>query len=344
MSIHFVLEAEDLSRLRFAFSPMWEGIMSLRVLQQPALAALHLPWIRETRQQLPFRKPDPYLTLAMQLVNAQQYMPDFLTPPPSTPFPDFEEELARVASTPEYVVRREVTRTFPNPEKRSELVRALMDEPSLSLHRMVQSIGTYWERHLAVHWPRMLLMLEADVTLRGRILALSGPGSLFEGLHASLTFQNGVLTRQSDSEQTVHVRGQGLVLVPSLFCWAQVLTLRDPPWQPTVIYPARGAANLWHAVPEPYGALEHLLGTSCARILSALRTPSTTLELAHLFGLVPGAVSFQLSKLRQTGLVEGQRLGRAVYYRWTNRGEALLELFPPERSSSSGGREKGKGH
>ena len=259
VSVHFVLEAEDLGRLRFAFSPMWETIMSLRVFQDPALGALHLPWIHETRQQFQLRAPSPHLTLVMRLVHAQQYMPDFLTPPPTTPFPDFEKELEAVRSTPAALIRRDLHRTFPNPQSRPDLVQAMMDDPAAHLDPLVLALHGYWQQQLAPHWPRIRLMLEDDVTVRGQTLALGGPPVLFSGLHASLTFQNLVLTRQSKSEQTVQVGGRGLVLVPSLFCWLQVLAVRDPPWQPTIIYPARGVANLWLPPVNPHRAMEHLL-------------------------------------------------------------------------------------
>ncbi len=328
--MHFLLEADDLGRLRFAFSPMWETIMSLRVLQDPALGALHLPWIHETRRQFAARAPSPHLTLVMRLVHAQQYMPDFLTPPPTTPFPEFEEELEAVRTTSANVIRRELLKTFPSAPHRPGLVQALMDDPGAHLDPLVQAIRGYWQQHLAPHWPRIRLMLQEDVTVRGQVLALGGAPALFLGLHASLTYRNLVLTRQSESEETVRVGGRGLVLVPSLFSWSQVLAVRDAPWQPTIIYPARGAANLWRPPVDPHRALGHLLGASRSRIFWSLQRPSTTQELAARFGSAPGGISVQLSKLRWAGLIEGRRVGRAVYYMLSSRGEALLALFIQE--------------
>jgi len=46
------VSAEDLSEFRFAFSPMWETIASLRVLRDPSRYAFHLPWISEHRSVL----------------------------------------------------------------------------------------------------------------------------------------------------------------------------------------------------------------------------------------------------------------------------------------------------
>lgn len=73
-----------------------------------------------------------------------------------------------------------------------------------------------------------------------------------------------------------------------------------------------------------------LLGASCARVLVAVKTQSTTLELARRFGLAAGGVSVQLSKLKKAGMVDTRRAGREVYYRLSSRGRALLALFEPD--------------
>ena len=75
--------------------------------------------------------------------------------------------------------------------------------------------------------------------------------------------------------------GRGLVIVPSVFVGPKVMTMKDAPWQPTLIYPARGSANLWgNASSDTNLALEALLGTGCARVLEALRVPTGTVENA----------------------------------------------------------------
>ena len=38
---------------------------------------------------------------------------------------------------------------------------------------------------------------------------------------------------------------RGLLLIPSVFAWPKVLLVTAEPWQPTVIYPARGVGMLW---------------------------------------------------------------------------------------------------
>ena len=59
------------------------------------------------------------------------------------------------------------------------------------------------------------------------------------------------------------------------------MTIIDPPWQPTLIYTPRGAANAWLTEPPTSEALELLLGGSCAQIFLSLTAPATTLELSR---------------------------------------------------------------
>lgn len=96
----------------------------------------------------------------------------------------------------------------------------------------------------------------------------------------------------------------------------------DPPWQPTVIYPARGIGGLW-TEPEPGPALARLLGANRAAVLAALDAPSTTTALAHRLGLAPSSVSGQLSVLRDAGLLTSRRHGHQVLYERTPLGIAL---------------------
>ena len=93
--VHFT--PEDLAEIRFAFSPTWELVMSaMKALKNPAKHALHLPWVQEARTAIDGRD----LGILFALTSGTHYVPDFVTPPPTTPFPELEEELELVAGTP----------------------------------------------------------------------------------------------------------------------------------------------------------------------------------------------------------------------------------------------------
>lgn len=98
----------------------------------------------------------------------------------------------------------------------------------------------------------------------------------------------------------------------------------DPPWQPTLIYPARGSAALWSTRPPTTRALERLVGAARARLLALLDDPATTTQLVQVSGFSLGAVGDHLKVLRDAGLVARTRTGRSVLYRRTPIGDALV--------------------
>jgi DNA-binding transcriptional ArsR family regulator len=70
-------------------------------------------------------------------------------------------------------------------------------------------------------------------------------------------------------------------------------------------------------------ALRDLLGAPRARLLEALRCPSTTTALARSLNVSPAAVSQHLAVLRRCDLVDRTRSGREVLYQTSDLGLAL---------------------
>src|SRR3954471_2068376 len=93
-SIRLRLDAADLGRIRFAFSPVWETVTSLRALS--TRNGLHTPWLRDLRGRL----GGVDLPLLTALVPATGYIPDFLTPSPPRRSTSFESGLAAIAAPP----------------------------------------------------------------------------------------------------------------------------------------------------------------------------------------------------------------------------------------------------
>jgi len=94
--IEWQLTPEDVARTRFAYSPLCELVLSLVVLRSPARHSLHLPWVRSVRPRL----SDLDLTELFALTPVQGVVADFLSPPPTSPLPDFAAELDLVRTTP----------------------------------------------------------------------------------------------------------------------------------------------------------------------------------------------------------------------------------------------------
>ncbi|MFC6987388.1 hypothetical protein [Streptomyces cirratus] len=102
--ISFELGVEDLADTRFAVSPLSETVLSLRVLHDPGLSAVHLPWRRSVLGALGGLDTG----LLMSLVAVRLTLPDFLTPRPTVFDPSFEDELALARRTPPALVRRDL--------------------------------------------------------------------------------------------------------------------------------------------------------------------------------------------------------------------------------------------
>ena len=81
--VHWNFELEDLAKVRFAISPMWETAAAINALRNPNLVATHLPWVKQVRPLI--RHMD--LTPALVLLPSQGYIADFLTPPPRPRLP-----------------------------------------------------------------------------------------------------------------------------------------------------------------------------------------------------------------------------------------------------------------
>jgi DNA-binding transcriptional ArsR family regulator len=296
--------------------------MSVRVLRAPAQHGLHLPWVRRTREALAAAGVAPGL-LADLVPMPRHYIPDFLTPPPTTPVPDFEAELAALAATPPAQVRAELERMGGD---WSPAVTALHADPAARLGALVDGIRAYWAVAVAPDWPRIRGLLEGEVSYRARRLTEGGAHLLFRDLHPRVAWRRDrLLVRHRHWSTARRLDGRGLVLVPSAMVWPAVYSITTPPWQPTLLYPPRGVATLWAAggAGDPE-ALAGVLGRARARLLATLEAPASTTELARRTGLTPGGVSQHLTALRRAGLVVGHRAGRSVLYARTTVAEALL--------------------
>ena len=324
--VEFVFGPEDVARVRFAFSPNWELVSSLRALRRPAAHALHLPWVQEARQAL--RGFD--MSVLFALAPAEGYSPDFWAQPPDTPLPDFEEGLEAIRRVPADVVRTEIHRMHGS--RPPAALRPLVERPKAGLKALTETMRSYWDRTLAHHWPRVRSLLEGEVLHRARQMTLGGAELLFHDLHDQVRWDRDRLRIGIRYDAVIALEGRGLLMLPSAFYWPRVAVVSDPAWQPSLTYPPRGVATLWDPdAPRGPDGLAALIGATRAAILAELETPRSTTELARRLNLTPGAVSQHLRRLRRGGVVNGSRDGREVLYALTGAGEALLSGARPRR-------------
>jgi hypothetical protein len=320
------LGVTDLAATRFAVSPLAETVAAVQNLANPGGSALNLPWFRWAQRQLE-QRPLELPRLWPLVVGDRPSWPQFLTPAPASRWPDFAEQLAHMQETTDEQVRASMGRVFrdePWPDSAVELAR----QPRVSLARLADELAAVHDQLIAPHWERIRGVLDADIVYRAGLLAERGAGQLFNGLHKELHWEAGQLTLASRLTRKVALGRDGLVLVPSVFSWPWASFKMTTTTQTTLRYPARGIAALWQAA-RPTAApaaatAERLLGVPRARLLSALRSPATTTDLARDLGVTPSAVSQHLAVLSASGLVGRQRVGRSVLYVISSLGLALL--------------------
>ncbi|TDB83771.1 transcriptional regulator [Actinomadura sp. KC216] len=322
--ISFVLGVEDLADARFAVSPLQEAVLSLRVLRDPGLHALHLPWRRAVLGRL----GDADAALLMSLIGRRLALPDFLTPPPASFAPAFEDELDVARRARPEVVRGDLAGVHaPGPVP--EALRAAVRGDDASVARLSDAICDalfrYWRVAVEPVWPQMRLVLEADMTYRARRLAMGGARLVFSDMHPDLRWRDGVLTiDKTIGEHRVASSGRGLLLIPSVFAHrpAPPVSAHEPP---LLAYPCRAVATLWAPAPVPdVTALGALVGEPKARLLRLLDEPLATVELAHRLRVTPSAVSQHLRVLHMSGLVSRARQGRRVLYQRSPLGDRLV--------------------
>ncbi|MEU6327824.1 DUF5937 family protein [Streptomyces sp. NPDC047049] len=320
VNLHF--GADDLLRIRFAVSPLCETHEAVRTLRHADRHGYHTPWLRRMREKLAGLD----LTPLWRFMPSSGYTPDFLGRPPDTPMTGFDEELARLRATDPALARAEMAASLACTPggARSERGRAALADPAGAVQELAEVTERAWRTLIAADWPRLRALLEAEIAYRSRQLAGGGLQRLFADLHPRVSWSGGTLTVRTRTEvaRMQDLAGRGVLLLPSVFVWPDVVSGFKPPWQPTVIYPARGVGGLW-TEPETGPALARLLGANRAAVLAALDAPATTTALAHRLGLAPSSVSGHLSVLRDAGLLASRRHGHQVLYERTPLGITL---------------------
>jgi DNA-binding transcriptional ArsR family regulator len=308
--IEFKFGPEDVARTRFAISPLWETAAAIRALRNPSVGSLHLPWVKRIRPHL--RQLD--LSLPLALLPKKGYIADFLTPPPITPLMSFEDEIELIRSTEPEMVIHDVGYLFEDGTPR-EALQPYLDDPEGAVQRLADVLEGFWHVALEPDWPRIQSLMEADILYRSRRLAEGGVDLLFSDLHGEVKWAGDQLTIQCEcAVPQLDLAGRGLVLVPSAFYPFKTAAMTEEPWQPTLIYPARGVALLWEEAQAAPEALAKVVGRSRAALLADLDAPRTTTDLAQRLDMTPGGVSQHLSVLKDSGFVTARRNGRAVLY------------------------------
>ena len=316
----FAAQQQDLGTVRFAWSPAWETLAAVRMFIDPRGRPYHESWrtaVAEEASRL-------HLAPLLAINPLRGSIPDFLTPPPRVPGPRISDQLEEIRSTPPDQVSEELRRCRDTlPRTAQSAVDQMLADPAAARDLLARELQAAWERLVAPYWPRIVAVLETDVAYRSRQLADQGLRPMLDGIDSRIAWGDGAVLVDDGMDLTVELRGRGLVLMPSAYIWPTVVAIVDEPWQPTIVYPARGIASLWQQAAPPPDALVRLLGRTRALLLARLERPASTATLAALHGLSQSGVSKHLIAMRDAGLITGSRHGHEVRYSRTQLGTAL---------------------
>ncbi|MEU3224093.1 winged helix-turn-helix domain-containing protein [Streptomyces sp. NPDC006976] len=330
LRVHFT--SDDLARVRVAPGPdfLWEISNSVQTLQRRDGEREFGDWRRWVRPRL---SGSP--RLLSRLLPPRGYSPDFLTPT-SGDRGTLQASVDVLLSTPRGRLRAELAR-LATPVQLPGWLGALAGGDAEALRQLGGALRTYQREALAPYWRRVHADIDADRALRLRGLLDGGTEGLLAGLGPQFRWRAPVLEAAYPVEQDLWLRGRGLVLQPSFFCWPTPITLADGDLPPVLVYPIHHSAD-W-AGPAPgarpaagSGPLGPLLGHTRAGILRATRTGCSTVEAARLLDVTHPAVSQHINVLRAAGLVTTVRRAGRSFHVATAEGRALLaaEEYGPE--------------
>ncbi|MEV5177851.1 helix-turn-helix domain-containing protein [Streptomyces flaveolus] len=331
--IELTVDAAGLARSRFAVSPLHEVVATLLPWGlRPGSDADH-PWVARARRVLRRARLPLLSELALE---APGYVPDFLNPYPSRPFPTVEEELRQVRSTPPERVLSELEALrdgrpcngLAGCELPAEVRRAMARGGAHVTRQAADEMRRYWELAFAPHWEAAKTALDAEIGRCAGVLAGHGAERLFNSLHPEIEWADGTL--RVESRLRIALRVPLVVVVPSIVAPRPAVAVdptRDGDRPPMLVYPVRDQRSA-HAnviAPEaPSTKTAKLLGPTRAGLLAALAQPASTTQLAARHFLSPATVSYHLGVLHRAGLVSRTRAGRSVLYRCTLEGSRLV--------------------
>src|SRR5215471_19552192 len=212
---------------------------------------------------------------AARALASQRVGPRLPEPGPGRAGHHHRRPAAQVRATPPEQVAAEVERSLTERDVPApDAAWRLLDDPAATRAMLADLLEHCWQLLMAPHWPRLRDLLDADLAFRTQTLADYGLERVLGDLHPKARWTGRAIVIDHTPAARRHLRGSGLLLIPSVFAWPDVCAVTDPPARPTLIYPARGIAELWQPARTPHSdALARLLGQARARLLESLAEP-----------------------------------------------------------------------
>jgi len=105
-------------------------------------------------------------------------IPDFVSPPPSTPLPELNDEITHLLRTPANIVLAELALTYPRGVPRA--IRLGFEDPRRFLQNVASIVEKFWRLALEPEWPIIRQRLEGEVLFRARLWLLVDLVTFFE--------------------------------------------------------------------------------------------------------------------------------------------------------------------
>lgn len=187
-----------------------------------------------------------------------------------------------------------------------------------SLPRYLRS-QSYEKVAIEPFWHRIEMLITADRARRMNQLLDGGLDALLNRLHPGIRWRAPHLTVRQG--QPVRLRGQGLLLQPSVFFFRAPEIRVSGSGQVVLLYPVSCEID----EPAAPAKVSPLIGRTRASLLRLLSVgPATTTDLATGTGVSMAAISQHLGVLRDSGMVVTQTLGRSRLHTLTPVGKRLL--------------------
>jgi DNA-binding transcriptional ArsR family regulator len=333
----------------FAWSPLFEAVLSLRAITRPKRTPMHLPWVRRCRELL-----DPALVAEIHdLTHAfDGAVPGIFEVGLAGDSPGFEDELEAFLALEDDLVAYELSLALggygcgpvdgrgpslvedptyrdeviaaasANGTANADLARVAFDDPGALRDRFARLLERYWRSAFDDEWRRLLPRIEAEVTDGARALVTGGVHGLVETLLPEGRWDGDgsaiTVDRSWDAVCDVAARG-GLTIVPTVYGWPRVLIEMNEPWPLAIFVPLRDLRRPEvttasdREVADGLRALGEETRLQITRLIA--EQPRSTTELAALLRLSDSAVSRHLKILEAAELVSKARDGYFVLYR-----------------------------
>lgn len=348
MTVRFLLpSSRSLDLVSFAWSPLFESVLSMTAITRPKRTPMHLPWSRRCRELLP---PSLLARIAELAGPFDRTIPGIFEVGLLGDSPAFTDELASfgqldpdllayevslvvgghgcgpIERSPALVhdaaYREEVLAVARAEGTHARLAARLFEDPAAVRDDYADMLGAYWEQAFHEEWARLLPRIEAEVTDGARALVTRGvPGLVEEILPEGHWDDEGgaiVVDKVFESTNDVADRG-GLLFVPTVYGWPRVLIEDKRPWPLAVIFPLRDLRQPEvptasdHEVADGLRALGDETRLQITRLVA--EQPRSTKELSELLRLSDSSVSRHLKILEAAGVVGKRRDGYFVLYR-----------------------------